>query len=109
MQQYINGIEVKSTNYKKYAGILRTYRRAVNMYGFRYVRDCYENPSLAKIAAENRILDSMIGFNGYGYTVTGYNSVMFTGAYLFPHPEDGNLILCYETPYNTYYIDAAGV
>lgn len=109
MKQYINGIEVKSTNYKKYAAILRTYRRAVNMYGFRYVRDCYVNPSSAKIAAENRILDEMIERNGYGYTVTGYNNAMFTCAYFFPHSEDGKLILCYETPYNTYYIDPAGL
>ena len=109
MNQYINSIEVKSTNYKKYAAKLRAYKRAVNMYGFRYVRDCYVDPSSRKIAAENRILEDMIDRNGYGYTVTGHNSVMFTGAYLFPHPEDGNLILCYETPYNTYYIDAAGL
>ena len=109
MKQYINGIEVKSTNYKKYADMLRTYRRTVYMHGYRYVRDCYVNPSSAKIAAEYRILDNMIDRNGYGYTVTGYNPVMFTGAYLFPHPEGGNLILCYETPYHTYYVDAAGL
>lgn len=28
MKQYINGIEVKSTNYKKYAALLETYRNA---------------------------------------------------------------------------------
>lgn len=107
MKQYINGSEVKSTNYKKYAAILRTYWHAVYMYGFRHVRECYANPSSAKIDAENRILEDMIARNGYGYTVTGYNSMMFTSAYFFPHPEDGNTILCYETPYNTYYIDAS--
>ena len=109
MKQYINGIEVKSTNYKKYSAILRTYLRSLHMYGYRMVHDCYDKPSAAKDAAEKRIWLEMKKSNGYGYTVTGYNSTMFTAAYLFPHPEGGNIILCYETPYNTYYIDAAGL
>ena len=33
MKQYINGIEVKSTNYKKYAALLDAYRHAVNAHG----------------------------------------------------------------------------
>lgn len=109
MKQYINGIEVKSTNYKKYAAILESYRRAVNMFGYRYLNDCYDKPSAAKYEAENKILCEMMSCNGYGYTVTGYNCMMFSCAYLFPHPEDGNIILCYETHYHTYYIDAAGI
>lgn len=109
MKQFINGIEVKSTNYKKYAAIIKSYRRAVNMFGYRYLNDCYAKPSAAKDAAENKIWCEMKSRNGYGYTVTGYNCMGFSCAYLFPHPEDGNLILCYETPYNTYYIDAAGL
>lgn len=109
MKQYINGIEVKSTNYKKYADLLESYRRAVNMFGYRYLNDCYDKPSDAKYVAEGRIVNEMLDRNGYGYAVTGYNCMMFSCAYLFPHPEDGNLILCYETPYHTYYIDAAGL
>lgn len=109
MIQYINGIEVKHTNYKKYASLLESYRRAVKMRGYRQVHDCYSKPSAAKDAAENSIWQEMVDRHGYGYTITGYNSMMFSCAYLFPHPEDGNLILCYETPYHTYYIDAAGL
>ena len=109
MKQYINGIEVKSTNYKKYAALLKSYLRAINVHGYRMVDDCYSRPSAAKEAAENRIWNKMKERNGYGYTVTGYSCTMFSCAYLFPHPEDGNPILCYETPYNTYYIDATGL
>ena len=109
MKQYINGIEVKPTNYKKYATILESYRNAINSYGYRRVIDCYNDPSTAKYAAEVGILKEMEERNGYGYTVTGYNCMMFSCAYLFPHPDDGNLILCYETAHHTYYIDAAGL
>lgn len=109
MKQYINGIEVKSTKCKKYAAFLEFYRYTVNTRGYRMVHDCYDNPSAAKDAAENRIWLEMKERNGYGYTVTGYNCIRFSCAYLFPHPEDGNLILCYKTLYNTYYIDAAGL
>lgn len=109
MKQYINGIEVKSTNYKKYAALLESYRRALNMYGYRMVDDCYSRPSVSKELAENRIWNKMSERNGYGYTVVSYNAMVFTCAYLFPHPEDCNPILCYETPYHTYYIDATGL
>lgn len=109
MKQYINGIEVKSTKYKKYAALLSAYRHAVNAHGNRYVFDCYAKPSDAKRSAEYGILVEMKERNGYGYTVTGYNCMTFSCAYLFPHPEDGNLILCYETPHYSYYIDAAGL
>lgn len=109
MKQYIDGIEVNSSNYKKYSALLESYRRAVNAHGYRMVHDCYDRPSAAKIDAENKIWFEMKSRNGYGYTVTGYSCTMFSCAYLFPHPEDGNLILCYETPYHTYYIDAAGL
>ena len=109
MKQYINGIEVKSTNYKKYAALLESYRHAVNTYGYRMVRVCYDKPSAAKEAVEDRIWDEMKERNGHGYAVTSYNTMFFSCAYLFPHPVDGNIILCYETPYNTYYIDAAGL
>lgn len=109
MKQYINGIEVKSTNYKKYADLLENYRHTVKFYGYRQVNDCYGKPSTAKDAAENRIWQEMVDRYGYGYAVTSYNTMFFSCAYLFPHPEDGNLILCYETPYHTYYIDAAGL
>lgn len=107
MKQYINNVEVKSTNYKKYAALLESYRHAINTHGYRMVHDCYGKPSAAKDAAENRIWNKMKERSGYGYTVTSYNCMMFSCAYLFPHPEGGNLILCYETPYSTYYIDAA--
>lgn len=109
MKQYINNTEVKSTKYKKYSALLGTYRNAVAMHGYRQVHDCYAKPSAAKDAAENRIWQEMVDRYGHGYAITGYNSMRFSCAYLFPHPEDGNLILCYETPYNTYYIDAAGL
>lgn len=109
MKQYINGIEVKSTTYKKYSALLESYRHAVNTRGYRMVNDCYDKPSAAKDAAENAIWIEMKQRNGYGYAVTSYNTMFFSCAYLFPHPDDGNMILCYETPYNTYYIDAAGL
>lgn len=109
MKQYINGIEVKSTNYKKYVALLESYKRAVNTPGERTVHSCYGKPSDAKVNAEKKIWREMRERNGYGYAITGYNCMMFSCAYLFPHPEDGNLILCYETPANTYYIDAAGL
>ena len=109
MKQYINGIEVKTTNYKKYAALYDSYQRAINMHGYRMDDDCYSRPSAAKETAENRIWNKMCERNGYGYAVVSYNTMVFTCAYLFPHPEDGNLILCYETPCNTYYIDAAGL
>lgn len=108
MKQYINGIEVKSTNYKKYAALLESYY-AIRTRGYRMVHDCYGRPSAAKEAAENRIWREMKKRNGCGYTIVSYNTMIFTCAYLFPHPEDGNIILCYETPYHTYYIDAAGL
>lgn len=109
MKQYINGIEVKSTNCKKYAALLESYRHAVNTRGYRMVHDCYDKPSAAKDTVENRIWLDMKSRNGYGYAITSYNCMVFCAGYLFQHPEDGNLILCYETPSNTYYIDAAGL
>ena len=109
MKQYINGIEVKSTNYKKYAALLENYYQAISTRGYRMVDDCYSRPSAVKEASENRIWNKMKERNGYGYAVVSYNTMAFTCAYLFPHPEDGNLILCYETPHHTYYIDAAGL
>lgn len=109
MKQYINGVEVKSTNYKKNAALLDAYRHAVNMYGYRRLLDCYSSPSGAKHVVEAKILREMAERHGYGYAITSYNTMVFCCAYLFPHPEDGNLILCYETPANTYYIDAAGL
>lgn len=109
MKQYINGIEVKSIAYNKYAYMLEAYRNAVDNYGYRRVFDCYANPSEAKMLSEEGILLGMRERNGYGYAITSYNTFVFSCAYLFPHPEDGNLILCYETPYNAYYIDAAGL
>lgn len=109
MKQYINGIEVKSAKYKKYATLLESYRHAVILHGYRMVHDCYDKPSAVKVAAENEIWLKMQERKGYGYAVTGYNCMMFSCAYLFPHPEDGNAILCYETPYHTYYINAAGL
>lgn len=109
MKQYINGIEVKSNNYKKYASLLETYYHAIRTRGYRMVHDCYIKPSAAKDAAENTIWLEMKRRNGYGYTVISYNTMFFSCAYLFPHPEDGNMILCYETPAHTYYIDAAGL
>lgn len=109
MKQHINGIEVKSTNYKKYAALLESYYYVVNTRGYRMVYDCYIKPSAAKDAAENTIWLQMKERSGYGYTVVSYNTMVFTCAYLFQHPEDGNLILCYKTPSHTYYIDAAGL
>lgn len=109
MKQYINGIEVKSISNKKYADMLEAYRDAVANYGYRTVHSCYRKPSDAKDDAEKKIWLEMRERNGYGYTVTRYISTTFSCAYLFSHPEDGKKILCYETPYHTYYIDAAGL
>lgn len=109
MKQYINGIEVKSTKYKKYAALMESYHHAIITHGYRTVHSCYGKPSDAKDDAEKKIWRDMRERNGYGYTVTGYNSMVFSCAYLFHHPEGGNPILCYETPSHTYYIDAAGL
>ena len=109
MKQYYGNIEIKSTKGKKYAAMLENYKNTMYQYGCRYISDCYTNASPAKYAAEKKILHDMRCRSGQCYTVTGYNCMMFSCAYIFPHPVDGNLILCYETPYNTYYIDAAGL
>lgn len=109
MKQYINGIEVKSTKYKKYAALMESYYHAIAAHGYRTVHSCYDKPSSAKVDAEQKIWRDMRERNGYGYTIVSYISMVFTCAYLFPHPEDGNIILCYATPYHTYYIDAAGL
>lgn len=86
MKQYINGIEVKPTNYKKYAALLDAYRGAVNMYGYRYLLDCYDKPSGAKRVAEGRIVNEMLERNGYGYTITSYNSTVFLLRLPLPAP-----------------------
>lgn len=109
MKQYYGNIEVKSPKYKKYAAMLENYKNALNQYGCRCISDCYASASPAKYAAEKKILHDMLCRTGQCYTIIGYNRMMFSCAYLFPHPEDGNLILCYETPFHTYYIDAAGL
>lgn len=70
---------------------------------FEYINDVYSKPSIYKRNAEQEILARMFDRSGYGYTVLTHSVQFFTCAYVFPHPETGELILCIETPAHTRY------
>ena len=72
------------------------YMWAVNAYGYRYVCDCYKNPSGAKMRAERAIENEIYSKDGYGYSVISYNTTMFTCGYLFNR--DGELWFAVHTP-----------
>lgn len=75
------------------------YMRVVSKYGYRDISDCYKNPSCAKMRAERVIVDGMHSRDGYGYSVIGYNTSIFTCGYLFKR--DGELWFAVHTP--SYY------
>lgn len=79
------------------------YRSRIEHAQYERVSTVYERPSARKLSAEKSILDLMFERGGYGYTVLSHNTFSFTCAYVFPHPETGELILCIETPSNTWY------
>lgn len=67
------------------------------------IRDCYVNPSGAKIAAEERIIREMVSRDGRGYTVCGTSCDFFSAGYIFQ--KDGKEYLCYHTHSRTYTIE----
>lgn len=71
---------MKTSQVKSY---FERYRYAVSDYGYRRISDCYNNPSCAKMSAEEAIIDEMCSKDGYGYSVITYNTSIFTCGYLF--------------------------
>lgn len=86
---------------KKEIGLIASYNYAAR--NPKHIRDCYINPSSAKIAAEERILREMVDCNGRGYTVCGHNCNLFSAGYTFH--KDGKTYLCYHTHANTYIVE----
>ena len=87
---------MKTSRVKAY---YQDYTRAVNKYGYRYISDCYNNPSCAKMRAERAIADEIYSKGGYGYSVISYNTSIFTCGYLFNR--DGKQWFAIHTP--SYY------
>lgn len=87
---------MKTSQVKSY---YERYKYAVNKYGYRYLYDCYKNPSCAKMRAERAIANEIYSKDGYGYSVISYNTNMFTCGYLFNR--DGELWFAVHTP--SYY------
>ena len=87
---------MKTSRVKAY---YQDYMRAVNKYGYRYLCDCYNRPSCAKMSAERAIIDEMCSKDGYGYSVISYNTTMFTCGYLFNRNDE--LWFAVHTP--SYY------
>ena len=71
---------MKTSQVKSY---YERYMYAVNKYGYRFVSDCYKNPSWAKMSVEEAITNEIYSKGGYGYSVISYNINMFTCGYLF--------------------------
>lgn len=86
---------MKTSRVKTY---YQDYMRAVNKYGYRYLFDCYKNPSGAKESAERAIIYECCNKGGYGYSVISYNTNMFTCGYLFKR--NGELWFTVHTPTN---------
>ena len=87
---------MKTSQVKSY---YERYKYAVTKYGYRYLFDCYNNPSWAKIRAEREIIEECINKDGYGYSVISYNASIFTCGYLFKR--DNELWFAVHTP--SYY------
>ena len=86
---------MKTSRVKTY---YQDYMRAVHKYGYRYISDCYNNPSIAKVIAEKEIANEIYSKDGYGYSVISYNTSIFTCGYLFDR--DGELWFAVHTPTN---------
>lgn len=86
---------------KKEIGFITNYDHA--LCNPKRIRDCYANPSGAKIAAEERIIHEMINRDGHGYTVCGTSCDFFSAGYVFQ--KDGKSYLCYHTHSHTYTIE----
>ena len=71
---------MKTSQVKSY---YERYKYAVNKYGYRYICDCYNNPSGAKMSAERAIENEIYSKDGYGYSVISFNTNMFTCGYIF--------------------------
>lgn len=65
----------------------------------------YTRPSTAKERAWNYCVELMVKYNGYGLKVLSYNTFMFTAAFLFTDPENGNIKMMYITPNYDVAID----
>ena len=87
---------MKTSRVKAY---YQDYMWAVNKYGYRYLSDCYKNPSWAKIKAERDIVKECYNKGGYAYSVISYNTSIFTCGYLFNR--DGEVWFAVHTP--SYY------
>lgn len=87
---------MKASQVKSY---YERYMWKVNEYGYRYLCDCYKNPSWAKVIAEREIVEECINKGGYAYSVISYSTSMFTCGYLFNR--DGELWFAVHTP--SYY------
>ena len=87
---------MKTSRVKAY---YQDYMWAVNKYGYRYLCDCYKNPSGAKMSAERAIENEIYSKDGYGYSVISYNTSIFTCGYLFR--KDDELWFAVHTP--SYY------
>ena len=87
---------MKTSGVKAY---YQDYMHAVSNHGYRYLFDCYQNPSWAKIKAEIDIVKECYSKDGYGYSVISYNTSIFTCGYLFNR--DGELWFAVHTP--NYY------
>lgn len=68
------------------------------------VTECYERPSRDKIYIENRIITQMQLNGGENYTITEWNSCTFSCAYIYPDKITCEIMLRYETRYNSYDI-----
>ena len=60
------------------------------------LQECYAKPSYAKQRAYNDCLKRCAEMNGSGFCIMGFNSMMFSVAWMYLHPEHG-MCLHYET------------
>lgn len=88
---------------KNYAGMLDAYyssRAALDLY------DAYERPSAAKVRAWNDCRRLCEDLGGHGLRVTGWNSSIFSAAFLYDGPR-GEACMCYITKGNRYFFDVS--
>lgn len=88
-----------------------SYFRALHRYGYRNVQDVYKAPSGSKLCRGThfddmkRIDNTIENALTLDYTVMGYNSCMFSAAYMAIDVTDNKgIAVIYYTAYNTYII-----
>ena len=87
-------------NYKKGKMMLRKYidyRKSKKV----FIRECYKNPSIAKLDAEANIIKFAYDNGAYTGRVLSYNTSIFT--YGFIGLKDGREIFVYITPYRMWW------